>query len=74
MIHSAIVGAIQDAGCKASEINILLAGDLLNQIISSSYAARSFDFPFLACLGLAPRCRNVSQLARHSLMVMNLIK
>ena len=51
MIHSAIVGAIQDAGCKASEINILLAGDLLNQIISSSYAARSFDFPFFGMFG-----------------------
>ena len=51
MLHSAIVGAIQDAGCKASDINILLAGDLLNQIISSSYAARSFDIPFFGMFG-----------------------
>ena len=58
MLHSAIVGAIQDANCKASDINLLLAGDLLNQIISSSYAARNFDIAFF---GLFGACSTMSE-------------
>ena len=51
MIETAITGAIQKAKLKVSDINILVAGDLLNQIISSSYAARAFDFPYLGVYG-----------------------
>ena len=51
MEKTAIVGAIEDAKIKASDVNLLLAGDLLNQIISSSYAARDFDFAFLGLFG-----------------------
>lgn len=51
MLKTAIVGAIEDAKIKASDVNLLLAGDLLNQIISSSYAARDFDFAFLGLFG-----------------------
>jgi len=32
------------------EINYLLGGDLLNQIISSDFAARQLGIPFLACM------------------------
>lgn len=51
MFITAINGAIKDAGLQNDDINLLLAGDLLNQIISSSYAAKSFDFAFLGIFG-----------------------
>lgn len=51
MLESAIVGAIEDAKIKPSDIGIILSGDLLNQIISSSYAARNFDVSFLGLFG-----------------------
>lgn len=51
MIETAIQGAIKKADLKAEDINLLLAGDLLNQIISSSYAARRFPFPYLGLFG-----------------------
>ena len=51
MLESAIVGAMEDAKIQAKDVNLLLAGDLLNQIISSSYAARNFDFAFLGLFG-----------------------
>lgn len=51
MLVSAIVGAIEDAKIKPNDVNLLLAGDLLNQIISSSYAARNFNFAFLGLFG-----------------------
>ncbi len=51
MLELAITGAFQNAGLLISHINLLLAGDLLNQIISSSYAARAFNMPFLGLFG-----------------------
>ncbi len=51
MIESTITGAIQKAKLRMKDINLLVAGDLLNQIISSSYAARAFDFSYLGVYG-----------------------
>lgn len=51
MLESVINGAIKKAGIKPDDVNLLLAGDLLNQIISSSYAARNFNFAFLGLFG-----------------------
>ncbi len=51
MFEHAIVGAIEDAKIKPADVNILLAGDLLNQIISSSYSARNFNFAYLGLFG-----------------------
>ena len=51
MFEAAISGAIRDAGLKAAEIDMLLSGDLLNQITSSSFAARSFDVAFVGLYG-----------------------
>lgn len=51
MIETAIQGAIKKADLNAEDIDLLLAGDLLNQIISSSYAARRFPFPYLGLFG-----------------------
>lgn len=51
MVEHALVGAIDSAMLTPRDISLLLAGDLLNQIISSSYAARSFDMPYLGLFG-----------------------
>ncbi len=51
MIESAITGVIEKAKLQPKDIDIMISGDLLNQIISSSYAARAFQFPFLGVYG-----------------------
>ncbi len=51
MIETAITGAIEKAKLSPKNIDMMIAGDLLNQIISSSYAARAFQFPFLGVYG-----------------------
>ena len=51
MMQSAFFGAVDDAGLKNNEIDIFFAGDLMNQIISSSFAARSFNVPYIGMFG-----------------------
>lgn len=51
MLSYAISKAIENAGYTEKDIDLLIAGDLLNQIISASFAARDFDFPFLGVYG-----------------------
>ena len=51
MLSYAISKAIENAGLKEEDIDLLISGDLLNQIISASFAARDFDFPFLGVYG-----------------------
>ena len=51
MLTYAIRQAIKNAGEKEDNIDMLVSGDLLNQIISASFAARDFDFPFLGVYG-----------------------
>ena len=51
MIEHAVNGAIQKAKLQPSDIDMLLSGDLLNQIISSSYAARAFDMTYIGLFG-----------------------
>jgi len=51
MLSYAISQAIKNAGFEETDIDLLVSGDLLNQIISASFAARDFDFPFLGVYG-----------------------
>ena len=51
MLTYAIRRAIENAGEKEEDVDMLVSGDLLNQIISASFAARDFDFPFLGVYG-----------------------
>lgn len=51
MLSYAIAQAIRNAGLTEGDIDLLISGDLLNQIISASFAARDFDFPFLGVYG-----------------------
>ena len=51
MLAYAITQAIYNAGAKEEDVDLLISGDLLNQIISASFAARDFNFPFLGVYG-----------------------
>ena len=58
MLTYAIENAIINSGLKIADINLLVSGDLLNQIISSSFSARQFDIPFL---GIYNACSTMSE-------------
>lgn len=59
--------AISKAGIKKQDVQFLLSGDLINQIISSSFAARDLGIPFL---GLYGACSTAAQgLSVASMMV-----
>ena len=51
MLTYAIRQAIHNAGAQETDVDMLISGDLLNQIISASFAARDFDVPFLGVYG-----------------------
>lgn len=51
MMHTAIKSAINGANLKEEDIDYLLAGDLLNQTTSSSFAAREMNVPFIGLYG-----------------------
>lgn len=58
MLTYVIKGAIENAGLKIADADVIISGDLLNQIISSSFSARSFDVPFL---GVYNACSTMSE-------------
>ncbi len=51
MLSFAIDVAIQKSGFTRNDIDLMVSGDLLNQIISASFAARDFDIPFVGVYG-----------------------
>jgi stage V sporulation protein AD len=51
ILEHAVDGAISKAKLKHTDIEMLISGDLLNQIISSSFAARVFDMTYLGQFG-----------------------
>ena len=51
MLSTVIDGAITNAGLMRDEVDMIVSGDLLNQIISASFAARDFSVPFLGVYG-----------------------
>ena len=55
---SAISGAIIEAGLSAEDIEVNIGGDLLNQIITSSFSARELDIPFI---GMYSACSTFGQ-------------
>ena len=58
MLKYAISKAIENAKEEEKKVDLLISGDLLNQIISASFAARDFDFPFL---GVYSACSTMSE-------------
>lgn len=51
MLREAVKMALSKQGLQPADAELFLAGDLLNQIISSSYAAREINIPFLGLYG-----------------------
>lgn len=59
--------AIKKAGIQKEDIQLFLSGDLLNQIISSSFAARTLAVPYLGLFGACSS--SMESLALSSLIV-----
>ena len=51
MLSHVIDGAMSNAGIDRDQVDMIVSGDLLNQIISASFAARDFSVPFLGVYG-----------------------
>jgi stage V sporulation protein AD len=51
LLEQACEKAIDKAGLKKEDIQFFLSGDLMNQIITSSFAARSLGAPYLGLFG-----------------------
>lgn len=51
MYYTAVRKAIQNAGKTKEDIEFMLGGDLLNQIVTSGYSARQLEIPFLGLYG-----------------------
>lgn len=58
MMYKAIQETIKKRNLKESNINYLVAGDLLNQTAASNFAARDVDIPFI---GLYGACSTMSE-------------
>ncbi len=58
MLFNAIKNAINNSKKKDNEIDVLIAGDLLNQIIASTFAARNFRFGYM---GVYNACATFSE-------------
>ncbi|WP_432774566.1 stage V sporulation protein AD [Brevibacillus gelatini] len=51
LLEEACSKAIEKAGLRKEQVNFFLAGDLMNQIISASFSARTLAIPFLGIFG-----------------------
>ena len=58
MLRQAVDLALAKAKLDDTQVDFLIAGDLLNQIISSAYMAREYDIPFLGIYGA---CATISE-------------
>lgn len=69
LLKSLVVGAIEKVGLTTNDIDFFFGGDLLNQIVSSSYTARELNIPFI---GLYSACATMAEsLALASIFVDN---
>ena len=69
LLQNLITGAIDKAGLTNKDIDFFFGGDLLNQIVSSSYTARELELPFI---GLYSACATMAEsLALSAIFVDN---
>lgn len=67
-LQKSIQLALERAGLNADQVSFLLSGDLLNQIISASFAARQIKMPFL---GLYGACSTMAESLALGAMLVN---
>jgi stage V sporulation protein AD len=67
MLEQACEKAIDKAGLKKEDVNFFLSGDLMNQVISSSFTARTLGCPYLGIFGACSS--SMEGLALASLLV-----
>ncbi|MBS3968589.1 MAG: stage V sporulation protein AD [Clostridia bacterium] len=67
LLEQACEIAIDKAGMKKEDVQFFVSGDLMNQIISSSFAARTLGVPFLGVFGACSS--SMESLAIASLIV-----
>lgn len=67
LMESAADKAVEKAGLKPDAINFYVGGDLMNQIISSSFSARTLEIPYVGIFGACST--SMEGLALASLMV-----
>ncbi len=58
ILETAVKRCAQKGNCALGDVQMLLAGDLLNQIISAGFAARNLEIPFY---GLYGACSTMSE-------------
>ena len=58
MLYTAVKNSIMKASLNENQIDAMISGDLLNQIIASTFAARNFDFAYL---GLYNACATFTE-------------
>ncbi len=51
MLDTAVRGAVRDAKLEIEDIDVMVSGDLLNQMTTSSYAARDIGVPHIGIYG-----------------------
>lgn len=69
LLEKIVRGAIDKSGLRIGDIDFFFGGDLLNQIVSSSYTARELELPFV---GLYSACATMAEsIALASLFVDN---
>ena len=67
LLQHIILGAIDKASLSVRDIDLFIGGDLLNQIVSSSFTARELELPFV---GLYSACATMTEsLAIASLFI-----
>lgn len=58
MLYEALIGASECLPNKTADLDLIIAGDLLNQITSSSYVCREMNVPYL---GIYSACSTMSE-------------
>ncbi|TLS53701.1 stage V sporulation protein AD [Paenibacillus antri] len=51
LLEEASLLAVQKAGVRIDEVDLFIGGDLLNQIVSATFASRTFGIPYLGVFG-----------------------
>lgn len=67
LMEDAVEWAVSRAGITMDEVNFYIGGDLMNQIISSSFASRTFSVPYIGVFGACST--SMESLALAALMV-----